>query len=152
MSTDAKPTVSYEFRRARAKRSSAIVIEAGAAGDRPGGDPEAARRAPGRLPRVTRLLALAYRFDDLLAKGEVPSMAELARLGGVTRARVSQITDLTLLAPDIQEEILEFCPVERGRDPVTMRDVHRVLGALHWPDQRRRWQAAKDGRRRTRSG
>lgn len=34
------------------------------------------------------------------------SMAELARLGRVSRARITQIMDLLMLAPEIQEEVL----------------------------------------------
>ena len=33
-------------------------------------------------------------------------MAELARLGWVSRARITQVMDLLLLAPEIQEELL----------------------------------------------
>jgi hypothetical protein len=47
----------------------------------------------GRVPRVAKLLALALRFDDLLRTGAIASYAELARLGHVTPARVSQIID-----------------------------------------------------------
>ena len=38
--------------------------------------------------------------------GEVGDYADLARLGYVTRARVTQIMNLALLAPDLQEELL----------------------------------------------
>ena len=48
-------------------------------------------------------MALAIRFDQLLRNGEVRDQAELAKLGQVTRARVSQIMDLLQLAPAIQE-------------------------------------------------
>jgi hypothetical protein len=61
---------------------------------------------PGRVPRVARWMALALRFERLLREGHVGSYAELARLGHVTHARVSQIMNLLYLAPDIQEAIL----------------------------------------------
>jgi hypothetical protein len=83
------------------------------------------------------LLALAHRFDDLLQTGEVASMAELARIGQVTRARLSQIMDLTLLAPDIQEAVLAFPPNSSGRDPLVMRDLLRIVRVPYWPEQRR---------------
>ncbi len=60
----------------------------------------------GRVPRIARLMALAIRFERLLADGEVHDYADLARLGHVTRARVTQIMNLLNLAPDIQEELL----------------------------------------------
>jgi hypothetical protein len=73
---------------------------------RPG---EAAPTVPGRVPRVSRLMALAIRFDQLIRAGVVADQAELARLGHVTRARLTQIMNLLCLAPDIQEAIL-FLP------------------------------------------
>ncbi|GIW55523.1 MAG: hypothetical protein KatS3mg082_1927 [Nitrospiraceae bacterium] len=62
--------------------------------------------APPRIPRITRLMALAIKCQDMIDRGEVKDYADLARLGFVTRARVTQIMNLTLLAPDIQETIL----------------------------------------------
>ena len=53
---------------------------------------------PGRVPRVARLLALAHRFEGLLREGVVQGYAELARLGQVTPARISQVMALLSLA------------------------------------------------------
>ena len=47
---------------------------------------------PEKVPRVARLLALAHKFQGMLDRGEVESMAELARLGRVSRARMTQIS------------------------------------------------------------
>ncbi|MBI5788791.1 MAG: hypothetical protein HZA78_08065 [Candidatus Schekmanbacteria bacterium] len=55
---------------------------------------------------ITRLLALAHHLQDLIDQGVVQDYADIARLSGLTKARVSQIMHLTLLAPQIQEEIL----------------------------------------------
>ncbi len=60
-----------------------------------------------RVPRVARLLALAHRWNDLIGSGDVCDRAELSRLVGVTRARVSQVMRLLDLAPDIQEAVLD---------------------------------------------
>ena len=104
------------------------------------GDASEAELLPvGRLPRVTRLLALAHRFEQMLADGIAKDYAELAKLGQVTRARVTQIMNLLLLAPDIQEAILFMPLVERGRDPVTMKQLQPVALTLNWIDQRKRW-------------
>jgi hypothetical protein len=59
----------------------------------------------------------------LIRNEVVRDYADLARLGHVSRARVSQIMDLLLLAPGIQEEILGLPPVESGDDPVTEREL-----------------------------
>jgi hypothetical protein len=63
---------------------------------------KAAPPARERVPRVARLLALAHKFQGMLERGEVKSMAELARLGRVSRARITQIMDLLMLAPRIR--------------------------------------------------
>src|SRR5262245_42532270 len=72
----------------------------------------------GRVPRVARLMALALKFDGLVRSGVVKDYAELALLGRVTRARVTQIMNLLHLAPDIMEQLLFLPTVERGRDPL----------------------------------
>ena len=60
----------------------------------------------GRVPRVTRMLALAHKIDGMIRCGEIRDWAEAARLTGVTRARMTQIANLMLLPPEIQEALL----------------------------------------------
>lgn len=43
----------------------------------------------GRTPRVSQLMALAIRFDQLIRDGVVKDYADLARLGHISRARVT---------------------------------------------------------------
>ena len=85
---------------------------------------------PGNIPRVSKLMALAIRFDGLVRRGEVRDYADLARLGYVTRARITQIMNLLNLAPDIQEAILALPRVEEGRDPITERDLRPIAAIL----------------------
>ena len=85
-------------------------------------------RDSGRVPHVSRLFALAIRLDQLLRDGQVSDQAELARLGHVSRARLTQIMNLLLLAPDLQEQILFLPPTQRGRDAVTEGDLRRRWG------------------------
>jgi len=56
--------------------------------------------------RIALQLALAYRIQGAIEAGEIKDQAEAARRLGLTRARMSQLLDLTLLAPDIQERML----------------------------------------------
>jgi len=97
----------------------------------------------GRVPRVSRLMALAIRFDRLLRDGVVPNQSELARLVHVTQPRMTQILNLLHLAPDIQEEILFLRPTTEGRDLLTERDLRPVAAEPDWARQRRRWAALK---------
>jgi len=94
----------------------------------------------GRLPRVARLTALAIRFDGLLRAGAIADYASLARLGRVTRARITQIMNLLLLAPDIQEELLFLPRTLQGRDPIHLRQLQPIAAAEDWREQRRRWR------------
>jgi hypothetical protein len=93
------------------------------------------------VPRVARLLALAHRFDELLRSGQVQSQTELARLGRVSSARVSQILQLLLLAPDLQEHVLFLPAVQRGRAPLLIADLLPIAALPNWASQRRRWLA-----------
>jgi hypothetical protein len=68
------------------------------------------------------------------------SYAELAALGHVTRARVSQIMNLANLAPDIQEALLHLPRTERGRDPIILRDLQPIASIPDWRKQRVLWQ------------
>lgn len=95
---------------------------------------------PGRVPRVSRLMALAIRFDNLVRDRVVADFAELSRLGHVTRARMTQIMNLLHLAPDIQVAIFFLPPVEHGRDPITERDLRPIVAVPDWRKQRRLWQ------------
>ena len=95
---------------------------------------------PARLPRVTKLLALAHKFERLIADGAVADYAELARLAHVTRARLTQIMNLLLLAPAIQEELLFLPPVADGRDPLIIAQLQPIAAAPDWTKQRRLWR------------
>ncbi len=94
----------------------------------------------GRIPRVTRLMALAIRLEQLVCTGQVRDYAALASLGHVTRARVTQITNLTLLAPDIQEAVLFLPRVHHGPDPITERDLRPIIARPDWQKQRQIWR------------
>jgi len=93
----------------------------------------------GRVPRVSKLMALAIRFEELIQSGEVANRSELARLGHISQPRVTQIMNLRNLAPDIQEEILHLPLVYKGRDSITERDLRPVVCELFWEEQRRQW-------------
>ena len=89
-----------------------------------------------RIPRVTRLLALAHRIDGMIRSGELRDWAEAARLAGVTRARMTQIANLLQLAPDIQEAVLDVPRVVKGSDPITERQLREIVGEVDWSEQR----------------
>ena len=100
-----------------------------------GGQPDQvlAAGSPSRIPRVTRLLALAIKFEAMVECGEVRDYADLARLGYVTRARITQIMNLLMLAPDIQEQLL--FPVE-ATAMLRERELRPIVMLNLWSEQR----------------
>ncbi len=94
-----------------------------------------------RLPRATRALIQAHLLTRMLRDSTVANLAALARVLGLTRARVTQLTALTFLAPDIQEEILFLTPVARGVDPISEHRLRDVVRHADWQEQRRQWRA-----------
>jgi hypothetical protein len=98
-----------------------------------------------RVPRIARLLALAWHVEGLVRAGTVSSYAVAARLGHVSRARMSQILSLLNLAPDLQEQLLFLQRPARGRQALALRHVLTVAAALDWPEQRRRWRRLRRG-------
>jgi len=94
----------------------------------------------GRVPRVARLMALAIRLDGLIRDGVVADQAELARLGHVTRARLTQIFNLLSLAPDIQEEVMFLPPTVRGHDSVTEKQLRPISATPSWRKQKQQWR------------
>ncbi len=94
----------------------------------------------GRTPRIAKLMALAIRFESLIADGTISDYSELAELAQVSRARITQIMNLLLLAPDIQETLLFLQPVKNGRDPHTLMDMQNVALEANWSKQNTHWK------------
>jgi hypothetical protein len=86
------------------------------------------------------MMALAIRLDHLIKTRQVTDQAELARVGHVTRARLTQIMDLNLLAPDIQEEILYLSNTPLKNISILERDVRRLAASSCWTIQRIQWR------------
>ena len=105
---------------------------------RNGGQPEPVSGAGCqlRVPRITRLMALAIKFQEMVDRGEVRDYADLARLGYVTRARITQIMNLLNLAPDIQEQLLlPATPMAN----IAERHLRSMASEVSWQSQRGLW-------------
>ena len=99
----------------------------------------ATQAATGRIPRVARMLALAHNIDAKIRAGELRDLADAARAIGVTRARMTQIMNLLLLAPGIQEAILDLPPVTNERDSVSERALRGIVAETDWNQQIELW-------------
>jgi hypothetical protein len=102
--------------------------------------PAAPLKVTERVPRITRLLALALKFEELIRSGAVSNYTVLAQLGQVSRSRITQMTGLLNLAPDIQEEILFLRAEEARQLRISEPSVRKLSATLMWDQQREQWR------------
>ena len=86
-------------------------------------------------------MALAIRFEGLIEQGAVADQAELARLAFVSRARMTQIMNMTLLAPTIQDELLHLPRKLAGRDAITESMIRPIVREVDWGKQSVMWSS-----------
>lgn len=111
--------------------------------DRPSGEKPkegAARRRFDRYPRIVQVVALAIHFQDMLDRGEVRNHADLARLGCISRERISQIMMLAWLAPDILQDVLSLPKTPGGKLAISESILRQVARVPNWDEQRNRFQ------------
>lgn len=113
------------------KRTAKTIVEAGTHPELP---------TPGRLPRITKMMALAIRLDHLLKSGQVADQAELARVGHVSRARLTQIMNLCHLSPRLQEELLDWPLAWLEVDEKWLRSI---ASDFNWQRQMHAWESYK---------
>jgi hypothetical protein len=101
--------------------------------------PTPPKREPVRRPaHVAHMLALAHHLQRAIDKGLVADRAAVARKLGLTRARVTQLLDLLLLAPDLQLQVLKLEAVD-GIEPTSERPLRRIAHVARWPAQEASW-------------
>jgi hypothetical protein len=84
-------------------------------------------------------MALAIRFDQLIRDGIVMDQAELARLGHVSRARLTQIMGLLELSPNIQELLLIQTSSQIASETVSERQLRSIVAEASWRKQQPLW-------------
>jgi hypothetical protein len=104
-------------------------------------DEDPARDPVHRPARVALSLAQGHELSRAIKVGKYEGPADLARKLGLLPPRVTQLLDLTLLAPDIQEEILFLESVD-GIEPISERAIRVALTTvLDFAEQRKIWAA-----------
>jgi hypothetical protein len=106
---------------------------------RPGIRGDRSERNPARVPRVSRLMALAIKFEGQVRAGLVRNYGALAAAGQISRARMSQIMSLAELAPEIQEQVLFLPKTVVGPDRITEKELRRIACSLDWEQQRKQF-------------
>jgi hypothetical protein len=90
---------------------------------------------PAQIPKLTRLLVLGHHFERLVRDGAVKDYAEIARMTGLSRARVTQMVNLTLLAPRIQEAALCDQPPAPLAPQIRENLLRRLATETDWSGQ-----------------
>ena len=114
--------VPLKFKRHGAKR---VIVHVAPTVDAVGEDPP-----PRADPHVVKAIAQGLYWQNLLSTHKAADAAEIARVEGTDRARVTKVTKLALLAPDVIAAIVE------GRLPVTLHRLMRQGVPLDWDSQR----------------
>ncbi|MGZ8982218.1 MAG: LacI family transcriptional regulator [Burkholderiaceae bacterium] len=97
----------------------------------PDGGDAWAQAKPRHDETLIRALARAHRWKRMLEDGKCRSATEIAEAEKVTRSFVNRLIRLTLLAPDIQEAILDG----RQAKGMQLEELTRVMPGA-WEEQR----------------
>ena len=119
-------TVVFTTRFHRSRQGHGIAIKEG-----PPPPPHEPVRGPAR---VAIMLALAHKIEQSIREGKLRDRADAARRLGVSRARITQICDLTLLPVAEQERIL-FLEAVDGREPMTKRSLRGNVSLIQFQSQ-----------------
>lgn len=112
----------------------------------PATPPPPTTRRPAQIARTT---ALAHHIQRAIDDRTFTDRADVARRLRLSRARVTQLLDLLLLAPDIQDALLHMEAVD-GVEPMTERLLRPLAAIVSWAEQRTRWEPLAGGRPRRR--
>jgi DNA invertase Pin-like site-specific DNA recombinase len=93
----------------------------------------------GRVPRLSRLMALAIKFEGLVREGRVENLRALADAGQISHARMSQIMMLAQLAPEIQEQLLFLPKTVTGPDRIKEKAMRHIAQCVDWEWQKKQF-------------
>lgn len=88
------------------------------------------------IPRISRLMALAIKYRGMLDRGEISGVTELARFCHVTQPRMTQILNLNLLCPVIQEQLFFLPRGESGKPAIHEKALRSVCRSTDWQTQK----------------
>jgi site-specific DNA recombinase len=92
-----------------------------------------------RPARIARHLAIAHHIRRAIEAGSVVSYREISIYLDMSRARLTQIMDLTLLAPDIQEALLGLQAIDSAEPAINEHALRHIAQRRSWIEQRQAW-------------
>jgi hypothetical protein len=103
-----------------------------------------------RPAKIARMLALAHHIQRAIEAGVFLDRASVADRVRLTRARVTQLLDLLLLAPDIQSAVLDLQAID-GVEPIAEHSLRPLTRPMSWDEQRALWSNLQPAAPRRRS-
>ena len=88
-------------------------------------------------PKLRQYLVLAYQIRDTLTEGKAKDLGQIAEWLGMTYTRLKQITNLLLLCPKIQADILLTNTDKINR--ITERKIRDIPKEIDWQKQLLAW-------------
>ncbi|MBL7109331.1 MAG: hypothetical protein ISS11_03700, partial [Candidatus Marinimicrobia bacterium] len=88
---------------------------------------------PGKLPNITRCMALSYEYNKLLDKGY--SIKDIAEYEGVNESWVLRVVKMVFLSPKIQEKILLLPRTLRSTLFIPLRDIFEIIKIIDFEEQ-----------------
>jgi hypothetical protein len=90
---------------------------------------------PSSVPTLTRFLVLGHRLEQLVRDGVVQDFTQLATIFGISKGRVTHLVNLTLLAPDIQEQMLWLNIPDMRSPHLYERSLRQLTLVVDWNHQ-----------------
>ena len=88
-------------------------------------------------PKLRQYLVMAYQIKETIAEGKAKDLGQIAGWLGMTYTRLKQITNLLLLCPKIQEEILLINTDKILQ--ITERKIRNITKEIDWQKQIEDW-------------
>lgn len=88
-------------------------------------------------PKLRQYLVLAHQIEEALCEEKTKDLYQIAVWLGITYTRIKQITNLLLLCPEIQREIL-LVSTDKIRQ-LTERKIRDIAKEINWQKQLSIW-------------
>jgi hypothetical protein len=88
-------------------------------------------------PKLRQYLVLAHQIEEALCEDKAKDLYQIAGWLGMTYTRIKQITNLLLLCPEIQKDIL-LVNTDKIRQ-VTERKIRSITKEIDWRKQLSAW-------------
>ena len=88
---------------------------------------------PGKLPNITRCMALSYEYNKLLDKGY--TIKDIAEYEGVNESFMLKIVKMVFLSPKIQEKILLLPRTQRSTLFTSVKQLIEIVRIVDFEEQ-----------------